>query len=111
MYFTTGTKLLCSQPIIFAFFPCPKAEIEYYIRSQFKRPSCYVPKHSLDQTMPGIVFWLFCILTKETYMPLIGCQPKCRILPLKPSRERRFPRKGKSNHQMKGCQISYSCVS
>src|SRR5215213_4818917 len=55
--------------------------------------------------MPGVMFWFFCILTKETHMPLISCQSKCRTLLLKLSRERCFPRKRESNHQMKSCQI------
>src|SRR4051794_8975718 len=55
--------------------------------------------------MPDIMFWFFCILTKETHMPLIGCQSECRTLLLKLSCERCFPRKRESNHQMECCQI------
>src|SRR3954466_10268831 len=55
--------------------------------------------------MPGVMFSFFCILTKETHMPFIGCQSECRTLLLKLSREGCFPRKRESNHQMESCQI------
>jgi hypothetical protein len=48
MYFTTGPKLLRSQPEIFAFLSCPEAKIEDHIRSLYKCPTCYVPQHGLD---------------------------------------------------------------
>jgi len=77
MYFTAGSKAFRPQPVIFAFFSCPKAKIEDDIRSQFQRSARDIPKHSLDKTMSGIMFWLFRILTEKTNLPTIGRQSKC----------------------------------
>ena len=76
MYFTAGAKAFRPQSVIFTFFSCPKAEIEDDIRSQFQRSAGDMPKHSLDQTMSGIMVWLIRILTKKSNLPLIGCQSK-----------------------------------
>ena len=100
--FAAGPKLLRSRPIIFAFLSCPEAEIEDYIRSQFKRSTGDVPKHRFNETMPSIMFWLLSILTEETDVPFIGCQSKGRLLTLKLLRKRGFSRARKSNHQMEG---------
>lgn len=77
MYFTAGSKAFRPQTIIFAFFSCPKAKIENDIRFQFQRSACDIPKHRLDKTMSGIMFWFFRILAKKTNLPLIGRQSKC----------------------------------
>ena len=48
VYFAAGSKLLRSRPIVFAFLSRPEAEIEDYIRSQFKRSTCDGPKHRFN---------------------------------------------------------------
>lgn len=68
MYFATSPKSLRTQPILFTFFSRPKTVIEDHIRSQFQHPARYIPEHSLDEAVPGIVFWFLCILTKEMDM-------------------------------------------
>ena len=82
VYFATSPKLLRTQPIIFAFF-APKNRNQDNIRSQFQRPTSYIPEYDLDQAMPSIVFWFFCILTKEAYVPLIRCQSKRQLFMFK----------------------------
>jgi hypothetical protein len=108
VYFAAGPKLLRSRPIVFAFLSCPEAEIEDDIRSQFKRSACDGPQHRFNETMPSIMFWLLGILTEEPYVPFIGCQPKGRLLMLKPLRQRGFSRAGKPHHQMERRHSYYS---
>lgn len=90
MHFAARSKLLRARPIVFAFLSCPEAEIEDDIRSQFKRSACNVPEHRFYERMPSIMFWILGILTEKTYVPFIGCQPKCRLLTLKLPRKRGF---------------------
>ena len=111
MYFTTGPKLLRSRPIVFTFLSCPKAEIEYDTRSQFKCSTCYVPKHGFNEVVPGVMFWLLSILTEKRYLPFVWCQSKGRFLTLKLLRKRGFPRTRKSNHQMESRHPYYSWIS
>ncbi len=58
--------------------------------------------------MPSIMFWLLSILTKETYVPIIGCQSKSRLLMLKIPRKRSFSRARKPNHQMESRHTYFS---
>lgn len=88
--FAAGPKLFGTRPIVFAFLACPEAEIEDDIRSQLQRPTCDVPEHRFNLTMPGIMFWFLSILTEETDVPFIGCQSKGRLLTLKLLRQRGF---------------------
>jgi len=41
--------------------------------------------------MPGVMLWLFCILTEKTQLPFIEREPKRRSLIFKLSRQRCFP--------------------
>lgn len=86
MHFAPRPKLLRSRAIVFTFFACPKAKIKYHIRSQHKRPTGHLPKQGLNESMPGVMLWLFCILTEETQLPFIGRESKRRALIFKLSR-------------------------
>ena len=80
MHFAPRPKLLRSRAIVFAFFACPKAEIEYHVRSQHERPTGHLPKQGLDESVPGVMLWLLCILTEEAQLPFIGRESKRRAL-------------------------------
>jgi hypothetical protein len=65
MYLATCAKLPGTRAIVFSLFASPKTEIQYHVYSQGQSPARNVP-----------------FLTKETYVPLIDCQSKCRVLML-----------------------------
>ena len=108
VYFATGPKLLRSRAIVLPFLARPKTEIEYYVHSQFKRSTGYVPEHHLDEAMPCVMFQFLGILTKQMYMPFIRRQSKGTLFTLKLFCKCRFSRTGKSHHQMERCHSDFS---
>ena len=108
VYFATGPRLLRSRSIVLPFLARPKTEIEDDIHSQFKRSPGYVPKHHLNETVPGVMIQFLSILTKQMYVPFIRCQSKGKLFTLKSFCTCRFSRTGKSNHQMKRCHSDFS---
>jgi hypothetical protein len=82
MYLATCAKLPGTRAIVFSLFASPKTEIQYHVYSQGQSPARNVPLQGFNEPVPAIVLWIFCILTKETYVPLIECQSKCRVLTL-----------------------------
>jgi hypothetical protein len=76
MYLATCAKLPGTRAIVFSLFASPKTEIQYHVYSQGQSPARNVPLQGFNEPVPAIV------LTKETYVPLIDCQSKCRVLML-----------------------------
>lgn len=65
MNFAARPELLGSQAIVFSLFPRPKAVIKDHIRSQYKRPTGDLPEQGFNERMPGVMRWIFSILTEE----------------------------------------------
>ena len=98
MYFAAGAKLPAAQPVVLASLPRPEAQLEDDVPPQAPRPAGDIPKQRFDEIVPGVMFWLFGILTKETHMLFVGGQSQRRKLVLKLARQGGFPRTGQSDH-------------
>ncbi len=98
-------KLPGTRAIVLPLFASPEAEIEHHLHSEGESPARDLPLQRFDEPVPAIVLWLLCILTKETYVPLIGRQPKGRVLALERASQGRLAGTRQPDHQMESCHV------